>query len=117
MRLLLVLTRTSSLACQTSILSNNDRLGDEEPVDAVTPDVTGETILRDLGLVVGPVGTPSERLFDVRNANIGGSSSSCSAPLGHFASPRTEVTQEGGILDRGFTGQARSSFASLEDMP
>ncbi len=101
----------------TSILSNNDKLGDEEPVDAVTPDVTGETILRDLGLVC-PVGTPSERLFDGRGAYIGGASSSCcSAPLGHLASPRTEVTQEGGILDRDFTGQARSSFASLEDMP
>ena len=38
------------------ILSNNGRLGDEDPVDAVTPDVTGETILRDFGLVVS-VGT------------------------------------------------------------
>ena len=37
--------------------------------------------------------------------------------MGHFASPRTEVAQEGGVLDRDFTGQARSSFASLEDMP
>ena len=62
----------AEFSMSTDILSNNGRLGDEEPVDADTPDVTGETILRDLGLVVGPVGTPSERLFDVRNANIGG---------------------------------------------
>ena len=37
--------------------------------------------------------------------------------MGHFASPRTEVAQVGGIFDREFTGQARSSFASVEDMP
>jgi len=52
-------TQDNEFSLSTSILSNNARLGDEEPVDAVIPDVTGETILRDFGLVV-PVGTPSE---------------------------------------------------------
>ena len=36
----------NEFSVSTSILSNNARLGDEEPVDAVTPDVTGERILR-----------------------------------------------------------------------
>ena len=38
----------AEFSMSTSILSNNDRLGDEEPIDAVTPDVNGETILRDV---------------------------------------------------------------------
>ena len=110
-------TQDNEFSLSTSILSNAGRLGDEEPVDAVTPDVTGETILRDLGMVV-PVGTPSERLFcQLRGTGVGGVGSSVgSASLGNFASP-TRVTQEGGIQDRNFTGQARSSFASVEDMP
>ena len=113
-------TQDNEFSMSTSILSNNAALlgavlGDEEPVDAVTPDVTGDTILRDLGLLV-QVGTPSERLFGV-GANVGGAVSSSSASLGNFALPRTEVAQEDGTLDRGFIGQARSVFASLDDMP
>jgi hypothetical protein len=110
-------TQDAEFSMSTEALSNNGRLGDADPVELATPDVTGETILRDLGLVC-PIGTPSERLFDVRNANVGGGSACSSiAPLGHFASPRTEVAQVGGVLDRDFTGQARSSFASVDDMP
>ena len=91
--------------------------GDEEPIDAGA-DVTTDSILRDLGMLV-PVGIPLEasRSQEVVGANTWGFDArrEMSENLGKLAFG-VPVSQLGGAHDRDSTGLARSYYVPHVDM-